>query len=317
MIKISVVIPAYNAELHLRPTLESVFAQTVQPFEIIIVNDGSTDRTEEIALSYVPRIRYIKQENQGLAGARNTGIQAAVGDWIALLDSDDLMTPEKLNRQIEVIQTNPNLVLVYSAFSFLYPDGSIKETTAFPANKLWPALRYRTPILPSTTMIRRSALLEMGGFRTLPTEDWDLWFRLIQRYSANAFQDIPESLLLYRQWENSLSKRHINMARGCMQMLDTLLLEDLSGFSKIMWRRRIEAKIYYNLALAMREQQDERYWSFAVASLLSWPFWGRVVSSHRYMVIASMLSRRLRRFRFSFRYWWPVRRCREDLTLPR
>src|ERR1700689_5366317 len=95
MTKISVVIPAYNAEPHLRATLESVLAQTVQPYEIIVVNDGSTDRTEQIALSYVPRIRYIKQENQGLAGARNTGIHAAVGEWIALLDSDDLVVPEK------------------------------------------------------------------------------------------------------------------------------------------------------------------------------------------------------------------------------
>jgi glycosyltransferase involved in cell wall biosynthesis len=313
MTKISVVIPAYNAEFHLRATLESVLAQTVQPYEIIVVNDGSTDRTEEIALSYVPRIRYIKQENQGLAGARNTGIHAAVGEWIALLDSDDLMVPEKLRKQTALIEKNPDLVLVYSTFTFLYPDGSTKEAAVFPAKDLWPALRYRTPILPSASIIRRSALLEVGGFNTLPTEDWDLWFRLIRRYSSNAFQEIPESLLLYRQWENNLSKRYMYMAQGGIQLLDTLLLEDLSGFRKMMWKRRIEAKIYYHVAVAMRECEDERYWAFAIASFLRWPLCGKIVPSHRYLVFANMLYKRLRRFRFSFRYWWPVRRCSEEL----
>jgi glycosyltransferase involved in cell wall biosynthesis len=313
MAKISVVIPAYNAELHLRATLQSVLAQTVQPYEIIVVNDGSTDRTEEIALTFGSSIRYIKQENQGLASARNAGIYTAAGDWIALLDSDDLMTPEKLSKQIALIDATPSLVLVYSAFTFLYSDGSTEEAAVFPANKLWPALRYRSPILPSTSMIRRSALLEIGGFNTLPTEDWDLWFRLIRRYSAKAFQEIPESLLLYRQWENNLSKRHMYMARGGMQMLDTLLLEGLSGFRKSIWKRRIEAKIYYKVAVVMRELKDDRYWSFAIASFLSWPLCGRIVPFHRYLVIANMLYRRLKGFRFNYRYWWPVRTCRENL----
>src|SRR6202020_1247775 len=136
-----VAIPAYNAELFLRAALDSVLAQTVQPYEIIVVNDGSTDRTEEIALSYGSHIRYIKQENQGLSGARNTAIHAASGDWIALFDSDDLMAPQKLAKQTAAIEANPNLILVYSAFTYLNPDGSTYETPVFPAKNLWPALR--------------------------------------------------------------------------------------------------------------------------------------------------------------------------------
>jgi len=315
MTKISVVIPAYNAEIHLRATLESVFAQTNQPCEIIVVDDGSTDRTEEIARFYEPRIRYIKQQNQGQAKARNTGIHAAVGDWIALLDSDDLMAPEKLSKQLAIISAspNPNLVIVYSAFTFLFPDGSTSEKPVYPATELWPALRYRSPILPSTCVIRRSALLELGGFNSHPAEDWDLWFRLVRRYSTEAFHDIPESLLLYRQWENNVSKKHMYMARGGMTMLDTLLLEGLSGTRRSLWKRRIEAKIYYNVAIGMREQGDERYWAFAVTSFLSWPLWGKIVPFHRYTVFLNMLYKRLKTFRLSYRYWWPVRRCREDL----
>jgi glycosyltransferase involved in cell wall biosynthesis len=311
MTKISVAVPAYNAEPFLRAALDSVLAQTVQPHEIIVVNDGSTDRTEEIALSYGSQIRYIKQENQGLSGARNTAIHVATGDWIALFDSDDVMTPQKLAKQIAVIEANPELVLVYSAFTYLNSDGSTSETTAFPAKDLWPALRYRTPILPSTTIIRRSALLEVGVFNKVLTEDWDLWFRLIRRYSAKAFQEVPESLLLYRQGENNLSRKYMNMARGRAQMLDTFLLDGLTGLSRIIWKRRIEAKIYYTVAVEMREHQDERYWAFAVESLLRWPFSGKIVPARRYVIVANMLHKKLRNFSFSFRYWWPVRRCGE------
>ncbi len=315
MIKISVAIPAYNAEQYLREAVDSVLAQTCKPWEIIVVNDGSTDRTEEIALSYGDKIRYIKQENQGLAGARNTAIREAAGDWIAFFDSDDVMMPDKLCLQIAAIEANPDLILVYSGFSFLYPDGRREEVSAFPARDLWPALRYRTPILPSTSVVRRAALLEVGNFRSVLTEDWDLWIRLIRRYSAKAFQEVPKDLLLYRHLETGLSKKYMKMATGNMSMLNNMTLEDLSGFSKSIWRRKIEAKIYFNLSVAMRENMDERYWAFAIESMLRWPFWGKVVTPHRYLVFANMLYKRLLNFRLSFRYWWPVRNCRETIPV--
>ena len=315
MIKISVAIPAYNAEHYLREAVDSVLAQTCKPWEIIVVNDGSTDRTEEIALSYGDKIRYIRQENQGLAGARNTAIREATGDWVAFFDSDDVMMPDKLCLQTAAIEANPDLILVYSGFSFLYPDGRTEEVAAFPARDLWPALRYRTPILPSTSVVRRAALLEVGNFRSVLTEDWDLWIRLIRRYSAKAFQEIPKNLLLYRHLETGLSKKYMKMATGNMSMLNNMTLEDLSGFSKSIWRRKIEAKIYFNLSVAMRENMDERYWAFAIESMLRWPFWGKVVTPHRYLVFANMLYKRLLDFRLSFRYWWPVRNCRETIPV--
>jgi glycosyltransferase involved in cell wall biosynthesis len=315
MIKISVAIPAYNAELYLSEALDSVLAQSCKPWEIIVVNDGSTDRTEEIALSYGDKIRYIRQANQGLAGARNTAIREATGDWVAFFDSDDVMMPDKLCLQSAAIEANPNLILVYSGFSFLYSDGRTEEIAAFPARDLWPALRYRTPILPSTSVVRRAALLEVGNFRSVLTEDWDLWIRLIRRYSAKAFQEVPKNLLLYRHLETGLSKKYMKMATGNMSMLNNVTLEDLSGLSKSIWRRKIEAKIYFNLSVAMRENLDERYWAFAIESMLRWPFWGKVVTPHRYLVFANMLYKRLLNFRLSFRYWWPVRNCRETIPV--
>jgi glycosyltransferase involved in cell wall biosynthesis len=313
MTKISVAIPAYNAELYLRQALDSVLTQACKAYEIILVNDGSTDRTEEIALSYGSNIRYVKQTNQGLAAARNTAIREASADWIAFFDSDDIMMPDKLCKQSAAIEANPDLILVYSAFTYLFTDGKTQEIAAFPAKDLWPTLRYRTPILPSTSVIRRSALLEVGGFRSVMTEDWDLWVRLVRRYTSKAFQEVPQSLILYRQVDNSLSKKFMNMTRGNMDMLNNVTLEDLSGISKIIWRRKIEAKIYYSHSIALRDNFDERYWAFAIESILMWPFFGKVVPLHRYLVMANMLYRKILNFQLRFRYWWPLRRCREEL----
>jgi glycosyltransferase involved in cell wall biosynthesis len=316
MTKISIAIPAYNSEACLRETLESALAQTYAAHEILVVDDGSKDRTEEIARSFGDRIRYIKQANQGIAGARNTAIREATGDWIAFLDHDDLILPQKLEKQVAVIEANPNLVVVYSAFTYLFLDGTTERRDAFPAKDLWPALRYRTPILPSTAIVRRSALLEIGGFEKLYcVDDWNLWFRLVRRYSVSAFQEVPESLTTYRWWENNESKNFMPMAKAVMGLMDNLLLEDLKGFRKWIWRRRIEARIYFGLVLNLRNIQDDRAWEFAIESLLKWPFWGTVITSSRYRVIAHLLWTRVRNFQFNFRYWWPRRRCREIMTL--
>lgn len=311
---ISVAIPAYNAEPYLRAALDSVLAQTLPPHEIIVVDDGSTDATAAIAQSYGDAIRYIRQANQGLAGARNTAIQAATGEWVAFFDSDDIMLPTKLEKQHALIAATPDLILCYTGFTYLQPDGSTQDAPAFPARSLWPALRYRTPILPSTTIIRRAALLEAGGFRHVVTEDWDLWFRLMQRYSPGQFREIAEPLLLYRITQGSLSKKHMNMASGNLWMLQNVTLSGLSGFRRELWKRRIEAKIFFNLSVALRERGDERYWAYAIDSMLRWPFFGRIVTPFRYIVLASMLKRKLTGFRASLRYWWPTRGCREELA---
>ncbi len=316
MTRISIVIPAYNAERTLRETLESALNQTQPAHEVLVVDDGSRDRTEEIARSFGDQVRYIKQSNQGIAGARNTAVREATGDWIAFLDHDDLMLPTKIEKQRALIEANPDLVVVYSAFTNLFDDGTTGLVPAFPATDLWPALRYRTPILPSTSIVRRSALQEVGGFLPLYcVDDWNLWFRLVRRYSAKAFQEHPESLTLYRRWEGSESRNFMPMSKAVLGLLDDLLLDGLSGFRREIWRRRIEAKVYYELSLGLRDRKNERYWEFAIESLLRWPFCGKIVPPHRYLVFAHMLGTRLRNFSWRPRYWWPVRRCRENLTL--
>lgn len=311
---VSVVIPAYNAEKCLGETLASVFSQTRTADEILVIDDGSVDDTEAVARSFGDRVRYIRQANQGIAGARNTGIREARGEWIAFLDHDDLMLPNKLQRQMAEVEANPDLVVVYSSFDFLYPDGTRKNVPAFPAKDLWPAIRYRTPILPSTAIIRRTALNEIGGLRDVYcVDDWDMWFRLLQRYSPRTFREIPETLTLYRWWENNESKKIIQVAQAALGLADTLLLSDLGGLRRAIWKRKIEARTYFKLAMGLRDTQNDRYWEYAIESFLKWPFFGKMLEPYRYVVFAHMLWTRACHFRFNIRYWWPVRRCREDM----
>ena len=288
--KISVVIPAYNSENCIRETLDSALNQTLPAHEIIVVDDGSKDNTAGVVGSFGDRVRYIRQDNRGIAGARNTGINAATGDWIAFLDHDDLWLPMKLEKQAKVIKEKPGLVCVYTTFSYLHLDGSLEEIPVFPAKKLWPALRYRTPILPSTAIVKRSALLEMGGFeKVYCIDDWNLWFRLVRRYSSRAFMEIPESLTRYRWWQNNEIRNFMPVMDAVLRQTDDLFLSDLSGIRWFVWKRQIEAKQYYNAALGLRENKDRRYLAYAFRSLFRWPLCGRVVSWGRYAVLVHML----------------------------
>jgi hypothetical protein len=98
-----------------------------------------------------------------------------------------------------------------------------------------------------------------------------------------------------------------------MEMLDQTLVRDLSGIRKLVWKRRIEAKILFNVSVAMRENQNERYWAYAIESLVQWPFFGVVVPFDRYVIIANMVYKKFTSRRWDLRYWWPIRRCREEL----
>ena len=122
---ISVIVPVYNVEKYIRACLESVLQQTFDIFEVICVDDGSTDRSVDIINEFTDsRIRVISQKNRGLAGARNTGIRFSKAPFVALLDSDDLWHPEKLQQHFKHLCDNPQLGISYSASQFIDEDGN-------------------------------------------------------------------------------------------------------------------------------------------------------------------------------------------------
>jgi glycosyltransferase involved in cell wall biosynthesis len=199
---VSVIIPVYNGARFLRAALESVFAQTHRPIEVIVVDDGSADDSGGIAQSF-PDVRYMRQENQGVAAARNNGIEAARGEFFAFLDQDDLWTSEKLRLQIEHLLNHPEVGYTLSHQQFFLEPG-----TTLPA---W----FRKELLTSvhtgwvlgTLVVRRTAFEQIGNFATgySAANDSDWFFRA--KAAEIPMAVVPELLLLKRIHESNDSGR--------------------------------------------------------------------------------------------------------------
>ncbi len=222
--RVSVVIPAYNVAGFLEETLQSVFAQTVPVFEVLVVNDGSPDSAalERVLEPYRERIRYLVQENQGPSAARNAGIDEATGAFIAFLDGDDVWLPGYVERQMEYLRTHPAHDLVYC-------------NAVFFGDSIYAGQEYMT-VCPSTGEADAAALIErrchvftsvMGRAAALKTmrfdvalwssEDFDYWLRL----SAAGFRIgyHREVLVRYRKRQTSLSADPTSMARANLAAL--------------------------------------------------------------------------------------------------
>jgi len=182
--KVSVVIPTYNCAAFLPTAVESVLAQTYKDFEIFVVDDGSTDSTAEVIAPYLDRVCFIRQENRGLPGARNTGIRASRGEFIALLDADDAWLPDKLELQLPRF-ADPDVLLVFSDFSVNYSDG--QSLSSYLAERPLACEGYVIDkyvqsrfLFPSTMVLRRDSMDRCGLFdeEMLACEDVELFARL-------------------------------------------------------------------------------------------------------------------------------------------
>jgi len=213
--RVSVVMTTYNRHTYLREAIGSVLRQTMPDFEFIIVNDGST--TEEVLelLSEIEgsdsRIRLVHQDNQGLAGARNSGVKRASAPLIALMDDDDISHPDRLKAQVEHLDRNEDLPSVSTSMTFIDEGG---KRTRSPKAIQAPVVSPKAPsfgdalaivdkvILNPTTMVRKSALEETGGYRAWfrQTEDVDLTLRFMERH---ALSKIPDRVYLHRNYRAS------------------------------------------------------------------------------------------------------------------
>jgi glycosyltransferase involved in cell wall biosynthesis len=212
MPKVSVVIPAYNAMPYLPRTLESVLSQTFHDFEVIVINDGSSDETEQwVSQVTDPRVKLISQENKGLAGARNTGIADAQGEYLAFLDADDLWEPTKLEKQALLLDQNSEVGLVYTWVAYITDQGEYTgRVVKYQAEgDVWQELTQRNIIeCGSVAMVRRCCFETVGLFdwnlsSFNVNEDWDMWLRIAARYP---FKVVKEPLAYYRQRSSSASK---------------------------------------------------------------------------------------------------------------
>jgi len=208
---LSVIIPTYNRAHLISRAIKSVLNQTYQDFEIIVIDDGSTDNTEEIVKDFTDfRIHYIYHKyNQGVSAARNTGIKASRGEYIALLDSDDEWLPEKLSKQIKVLQSeSPEVGAVYSNLCYIDENGKSTNKLLNPKKEgyIYEDLFAGNCVgPPSTLLIRKECFNRVGLFDNLlnAQEDWDMWIR-IAKYYRFALIKIP--LVKYRLHSNQISK---------------------------------------------------------------------------------------------------------------
>lgn len=212
---VSVVIPAYNAMAFLPETLNSVLKQTFVDFEVVIVNDGSSDTIIEWSKNIEdPRVRLVSQKNQGVSQARNTGILNSAGKYIAFLDSDDVWEETKLEKQVKAFEANPKLGLVDTLVFMVDQDNNVlyKSGASYQeGNVLRRALEENLVMCGSSPMIQRQCIDKVGLFDTElhGPEDWHMWARIAIYYP---FKVIEEPLVRYRQHPNSISKNWERMS---------------------------------------------------------------------------------------------------------
>ncbi len=189
---VSVIIPTYNRGWTLRAAVDSVLVQTYRDFELIVVDDGSTDDTAEILQPYGPDIQALRQANAGVSAARNAGVRSAKGVFIAFLDSDDRWLPDKLRVQADFFTSHPEAVICQTEETWIRNGKRVnpKKVHQKPSGHIFKASLALCLVSPSAVMLRKALFDEIGGFdETLPAcEDYDLWLRVSARYPVHLVQ---------------------------------------------------------------------------------------------------------------------------------
>lgn len=234
---VSVIIPAYQSDRYIVQAVESVLQQESCRYEVIVIDDGSTDSTEQVLKPYRDRLRYIKQENQGVAVARNQGIELARGDFVAFLDADDYFLPKKLARQAEILLKRPNLGIVHSGWQRVDHQGKklldIRPWNQIPELDLENWLRWK-PVLPSAMMFRREWLQYVGGFdsRFPPAEDTNLVLKLALKGCKTSW--LREITVCYRQHESSAMHKGLPQARSLLAVTDDFFSQSVPAHIRLM-----------------------------------------------------------------------------------
>lgn len=273
----SIVIPVYNAEATLRETLASVASQSYQHFEVIAVNDGSTDSSLTILEAWkneqphIP-VEVIIQANQGLGASRNIAITKAKNDWIALLDADDLWLPQKLERLANTIVHNPDYALIFHGFN-TFGTKRNRTRTGYPITSIEDLLTKGNPIMPSA-MAAKAEVLKESPFsidkNIHGAEDLDLWLRLLK--NGYRFFHLPETLTLYRQTGGMSTNLndHLQKVQTVIDHYHQQAWFDKNTLDKALARKNWEAARFYHKRGNFSEAK--KYYQLAQASSLKAKF---------------------------------------------
>lgn len=225
--KISVVVPTFNRAHTLKRCLDSIFGQTLKPYEVIVVDDGSTDNTSEILKKYSATI--IKTENRGVSAARNLAVKESSGEWIALLDSDDEWLPNRLQDQQNLLKLFPDLKLIHGEEIWVRNGKRVnqKKIHKKSGGYIYQNCLPLCCISPSASLIKKETYDEFGGFdEDFPVcEDYDLWLKITAKYEVGY---VEEPLIIkYGGHEDQLSRKYFAMDLWRIRAMDRMLKKDL------------------------------------------------------------------------------------------
>lgn len=249
--RISVIIPCYNSEKFIKETMDSVLSQTYRDFEVIVIDDGSKDKTREIIQSFDDeRIKYYYKKNGGMADARNEGIKLAKGEHIAFLDHDDIWFSDKLELQLSEIEKSECIGIVYSGYIEINDKHIIlRESRPLRKGMILKNLLIEGNIVgtPSCVIVRKRVLDKVGVFNPSLSisADWDLWIRIAKFYQVSF---VDKVLLKYRVHENSAHKNLILYEKDSLAVLCSYFKDAAGGGSFRKFKRASFANIYISTA---------------------------------------------------------------------
>ena len=226
MPSVSVIIAAYNAENTITETISSVLNQTFTDLEVIVIDDGSSDRTCQVVREISDsRVRLFPYQNGGVAKARSRGINHARGEYISFLDHDDLWTSDKIAAQVSALEKSPDAGVAYSWTINMYSDEEpmrfIKLSPVYFEGDVYPQLLLSNFVASGSNLLaRREAILSVGEFdaKPLSNEDWDFYLRLAAKWS---FVVVPQYHIIYRHTADSMSSQVQRLERGGLILIET------------------------------------------------------------------------------------------------
>jgi glycosyltransferase involved in cell wall biosynthesis len=215
---VSVIIPAYNPGHYLDEAVQSAIAQTFTDWECIVVDDGSTEDLSRVE-KMDPRVRLAKQENRGVAVARNRGLALSGGQYIALLDADDQWVPEKIAAQVALMDSNADLLECHTGCNMINGDGVATGTFPPASTDSYADMLWRIPPMPSSAMVRRAAFMAAGGFDPCfqGSADFDFFLKIAM---IGRLGSIDAPLTCYRIHGGNMSAAYVGMWRDHMAVLD-------------------------------------------------------------------------------------------------
>ena len=249
MVKVSVIIPAYNGDRYIGEAIDSILSQTYSDYEIIVVDDGSTDSTRQVIEQYGSKIQYLSQTNQGVAASRNLGLTQAKGEYVAFLDQDDIFLPHKLASQVALLEQNPSLGIANSGWQIANQQGNVNAAVEpwkeIPELNLTNLIIWK-PVFLGAMLFRRSWLERTEGFDTTleQTPDVDLVLRLTAMGATAAW--VKQTTVKYRQHEANASRNTLLQAQELDQILERFFtqsnlspeiktLEPESRYQSLIW----------------------------------------------------------------------------------